>query len=83
MKKSLFYFVDFLGSFAVMLGQGRRETFSKNLARSGNTHFSFVILAPVANIFGFSFWKKKKDEELSEGVFAGLLALRKLENCRG
>lgn len=73
--------MDSLGSFVIILGEGRRGTFTKNLARSGNTHFSFVILAPTADIFGFSFWKKEKDEELSEGVFAGLLAFRKLENC--
>lgn len=59
------------------------EYLQKNLARSGNTHFSFVILAPIAGIFGFSFWKKEKDEELSEGVLAGLPAFRKLENCPG
>lgn len=75
--------MDSLGSFVIILGQGRRGIFTKNLARSGNTHFSFVILVPIADIFGFSFWKKEKDEELSEGVLAGLPALRKLENCPG
>lgn len=83
LKKSLVCFKDSLGNFVVILGWGRGATFTQNLARSGNTLFSFVILAPTADICGFLFWKKDKDEELSEGVFAGLPALTKLEDCPG
>lgn len=38
---------------------------------------------PLLIFLDFHSGKKEKDEELSEGVFAGLLAFRKLENCPG